>query len=89
MSSLPLALTLGWRPFIDPIDAHAWWFLLLIPIALLVSLSWKSVRIDDIKRLPRPVLVMTAQVILAMLGLGLAAFIGLVVVLPLLASISR
>lgn len=83
------AFVLGWRPFLDPMDAHAWWFLLLLPIAFLVSLAWKAVRVDDIKRLPRPTVVMTAQVILAMLGLGLAAFVGLVIVLPLLAGLSR
>lgn len=88
MVSLAL-ITLAWRPFIDPMDAHDWWFLLLFPIALLVSLSWKAVRIDDVKRLPRPVLVMTAQVVLAMLGLGFAAFVGLVFVLPLLAGLAR
>lgn len=80
---------LAWRPFIDPIDAHAWWFMLLLPIAFLVSLAWKAVRVDDIKRLPRPVIVMMVQVILAMLGLGLAAFLGLVVVLPVLMDLAR
>lgn len=89
MTAPALAFVLAWRPFIDPMDAHAWWFLLLLPIAFLVSLAWKSVRIDNVKRLPRPVIVMTAQVVLAMLGLGLAAFVGLVVVLPLLAGLSR
>lgn len=83
------SITLAWRPFIDPVDAHDWWFLLLFPIAFLVSLSWKAVRVDDVKRLPRPVLVMTAQVVLAMLGLGFAAFVGLVFVLPLLAGLTR
>jgi hypothetical protein len=80
---------LAWRPFVDPIDAHSWWFLLLLPIAFLVSLAWKAVRVDDIKRLSRPVVVMTVQVILAMLGLGFAAFIGLVVVLPILMDVAR
>lgn len=89
MTWLPLALTLAWRPFIDPIDAHQWWFLLLLPIAVLVSVAWKAVRIDDIRRLPRHVSVMTVQVILAMLGLGLAAYVGLVFVLPLLAGVPR
>lgn len=84
-----LSFTLAWRPFIDPVDAHAWWFLLIFPVALLVSLAWKAVRIDDIRRLPRAVLVMTAQVVLAMLGLGLAAYIGLTLVLPLLWGLVR
>lgn len=89
MMTAALSFTLAWRPFIDPVDAHAWWFLLIFPVALLVSLAWKAVRIDDIRRLPRAVLVMTAQVVLAMLGLGLAAYIGLTLVLPLLWGLVR
>jgi len=84
-----LTCVLAWRPFIDSIDAHSWWFLLLLPVALLVSLSWKSVRVDDIRGLPRAVGVMTAQVVAVMLALGFAAFIGLTVVLPLLARVLR
>ncbi|MEQ8845548.1 MAG: hypothetical protein RIB58_11905 [Phycisphaerales bacterium] len=89
MMTAALSFTLAWRPFIDPVDAHAWWFLLIFPVAFLVSLAWKAVRIDDIRRLPRAVLVMTAQVVLAMLGLGLAAYIGLTLVLPLLWGLVR
>ena len=84
-----LAYTLGWRPFIDPMNAHDWWFLLIFPVALLVSLAWKAVRVDDVRQLPRAVGVMTVQVVLAMLGLGLAAYVGLVVVLPILAGLVR
>ncbi|MFI4881109.1 MAG: hypothetical protein ACIAQU_00835 [Phycisphaerales bacterium JB064] len=80
---------LAWRPLLDPIDAHTWWFLLIFPVAFLVSLSWKAIRIDDIRRLPRAVVVMTVQVVLAMLGLGFAAFIGLVFVLPFLTELAR
>lgn len=83
------SLFLAWRPFLDPIDAHSWWFLLIFPVALLVSLAWKSIRIDNIRRLPRATAIMTVQVVLAMLGLGFAAFIGLTVVLPLLAGLAR
>ncbi|GIW74316.1 MAG: hypothetical protein KatS3mg103_0838 [Phycisphaerales bacterium] len=82
-------MVLAWRPFLDPIDAHRWWFLLILPVAVLVSLSWKAVRIEDLRRLPRAVAVMTVQVVLAMLGLGLAAYVGLVVVLPILAGLVR
>jgi len=84
-----LAYTLAWRPFIDPMNAHDWWFLLIFPVAMLVSIAWKAVRVDDVRRLPRAAGVMTIQVVLAMLGLGLAAYIGLVVVLPILAGLAR
>lgn len=80
---------LAWRPFLDPIDAHAWWFLLIFPVAFLLSLSWKAVRVDDIRGLWRSVLVMTTQTVLVLLGLGFAAFVGLTVVLPLLTDLAR
>ena len=89
MTTLALTHTLAWRPFIDPMDAHSWWFLLIFPVAFLISVAWKAVRVDDIRGLPRAVVVMTVQVVLAMLGLGLAAYIGLVFVLPILAGMIR
>ncbi|MCW5757326.1 MAG: hypothetical protein KIT54_08835 [Phycisphaeraceae bacterium] len=84
-----MTLLLAWRPLLDPIDAHAWWFLLIFPVAFLLSLSWKAIRVDDIRRLWRSVLVMTVQTVLVLLGLGLAAFLGLTVVLPILAGLAR
>lgn len=83
------SFVLAWRPFLDPIDAHTWWFLLIFPVAVLVSVAWKAIRIDDIRRLPRATTVMTVQVVLAMLGLGFAAFVGLTVVLPVLSGLAR
>lgn len=84
-----MTLLLAWRPLLDPIDAHAWWFLLIFPVAFLLSLSWKAIRVDNIRRLWRSVLVMTVQTVLVLLGLGLAAFLGLTVVLPILAGLAR
>lgn len=85
MSPAPL----GWRPFIDPTAIHDLWFLLLIPIAVLVSLAWKAVRINDVRQLPRQTGVMATQVVLAMIGLGLAAYVAITLVIPLLADLSR
>ncbi|GDX98211.1 hypothetical protein LBMAG48_06150 [Phycisphaerae bacterium] len=78
-------LTLASRPFIDPIELHTQWYLLLIPMAFFASLAYKAVRVWDVKTLPRQVLAMTLQVILAMAGLGLAVYIFVEVALPLIA----
>lgn len=66
---------LAWRPFLDPIDAHRWWYLLLIPVSLGVSLAYKAVRSRDLARYHREVLIMTAQVILGMIGLATASLV--------------
>jgi hypothetical protein len=75
-------LTLGYRPFIDPIELHEQWYLLLIPMALLVSLGYKAVRVWDLRQLPRQVLAMALQIILAMMGLGLAVYLFVELGLP-------
>jgi hypothetical protein len=83
--TLPTLLTLAHRPFIDPIELHGKWYLLLIPMALFVSLAYKAVRVWDLRQLPRQVLAMAIQVILAMVGLGLAVYLFVELGLPIIA----
>ena len=73
---------LSYRPFIDPIDAHRWWFLLLLPMAFFLSLAYKSVRVADLKDLMRGTLIMSAQITLAMIALGFAFYTFVQFILP-------
>lgn len=75
-------LFLAYRPFIDPIDAHKWWFVLLLPMAFFLSLAYKSVRVADLRDLLRNTLVMSVQITLAMIGLGFAFYMFVQFVLP-------
>lgn len=79
------APTLAWRPFLDPINLHDQWFLLLIPIALGVSMAYKAVRVHDLRTYPRQVIVMTVQIILAMALLGLGSYLFIQHLVPLIA----
>lgn len=78
-SSLPLAtsvpLTLGHRFFIDPLDAHSVWWVALVPMAFLIAMAYKAVRLPTLDRYWQQVLSMTVQVTLAMLGLAAGSFI--------------
>ena len=48
---MPLAaLFLAYRPFIDPLDLQRGWFILLLPLALGVSITYKAVRVEDLSR---------------------------------------
>ncbi|MDX2146314.1 MAG: hypothetical protein SFZ23_02230 [Planctomycetota bacterium] len=80
------ASVLAYRPFIDPIDelidAHRLWFLLLIPLALLVSMAYKAVRIPTMQDFWRQVAVMTVQIVVAIIGLGAASFIVIQFIVP-------
>lgn len=78
-------LLLAFRPFIDPINLHDWWFLLLGPMALGVSVAYKAIRMADLRDYPRQVLLMTLQIILGMIALGIASYLFVQHLLPLIA----
>lgn len=69
-----LALTLAYRPFLDPIPGVAtWWWLTIIPLSFLISMTYKAVRVNslnDMSRYWKKVGVMTMQVIALMLALA-------------------
>ena len=84
------ALLLAWRPFLDPMPmGHAASYLLLIPMALFVSMAYRAVRLPTMERYLRLVLVMTAQIILAIAGLGVGLYLFVEAVLPLIAPMPR
>ena len=77
-----MALTLAWRPFLDPLDLHAYWYFLLVPLALGISIAYKAVRVRNMDRYWLNVLSMTAQVVGAIIGLGILAYIVLILIVP-------
>ena len=78
-------LTLAYRPFLDPLDVHDYWYMLLIPVAFLVSLTYKGVRVDDLKHLPRQTIAMTLQVIVGIVLLGALVYVVIEHLLPVIA----
>ncbi len=64
-----------YRPLIDPIALHEWWFLLLIPMALFVAMTYKAVRLPDMERYWKQVLLMAAQIVVGMIALGAASYV--------------
>lgn len=75
MTALHPALTLAWRPLLDPLDAHGWWYLLLLPISFFLAVGYKAVRVKSLAGYWQAVLVMTAQVVLGMMALAAAFYL--------------
>jgi hypothetical protein len=73
---------LAYTPFIDPIKADKWWYLLLIPMSLGIAIAYKGVRTADLKDLPRQVLIMTVQIVVTMIALGAASYVFVEYVVP-------
>lgn len=80
-----MTLLLAYRPFIDPLDLHRHWFVLLLPMALFLSIAYKATRLEDLRELPKAVMVMTIQICLWMAALGLAAYLFVQHVAPIIA----
>jgi hypothetical protein len=89
--------TLAHTPFIDPLPAHGLWFVLLIPVAIGISITWKAIRTPDLPPAPptnqaqfplRAVLLqsafMTAQIVLGMIALGALSYLAVQYVVPAL-----
>jgi hypothetical protein len=76
---------LAWRPFLDPIDAHRVWWALLVPLALLVSIAYKAVRLHSMRRYWVEVASMTGQIVVWMVLLGAATYVLIGWVVPAIA----
>ncbi len=74
---------LAYVPFKTPINAlHDWWYLLLIPLAFGIALTYKALRVYDLRAIWSQTLLMTVQIVVAMIGLAVALAIFVLVVIP-------
>ena len=81
----PVLSSLAWRPFLDPIDAHGWWFLLVVPMSFGIAVVYRAVRVHTLQGYWRRVLTLTAQIVISMILLGIASYLFVQVVVPALA----
>jgi hypothetical protein len=82
----PPASGAGYRPFLDPLQIHDQWWLTLIPLALLISVAYKAVRVRTFQAFPRAVLTMTVQIVVAMIALGVVQHLFVEIIVPALAG---
>ena len=54
---------LAWRPFLDPIHLEGYWMWLIVPLVLAITIVYKTIKLDDLSRLPREVAKLTAQIL--------------------------
>lgn len=80
-----LSPLLAYRPILDPLPADGVWWLLLVPIALFIAIAYKAVRVPRMQQFATSVIVMTLQILLGTVALGLAAYIVIEHLAPRLA----
>jgi hypothetical protein len=81
---MPELLCLAYTPFIDPLDLHAVWFWLLLPLAALIAIAYKAVRVPDMALYWKQTALFAAQIILGIVGLYVFCLVVLNAVLPTL-----
>ena len=65
-------LTLGFRPFLEPVPIDRYWMLLLLPLVMGIAVVYKTVKVDRLEKLPREAAVLAAQIV-AFMALAAAA----------------
>jgi hypothetical protein len=58
--------TLAYRPFLDPLPLDTYWLLLLPPLALAIAVVIKTIRLPNLKQLPRQATLLALQIIIFM-----------------------
>lgn len=80
-----LCTTLAWAPFLQPAPGvQHWWWLLVIPMALGVSMAYKAIRVQNLDQWPMAVAKMTLQIVAAVVGIAVGLYLLVIVLLPLL-----
>ena len=67
--------TLAWRPFLDPLDLHDYWWWTLIGMALGISIAYRAVRVHTFDGYWKRVLVMTIQIVGGMVLLSALVYL--------------
>jgi len=86
LSAMSGAATLGWRPFLDPLNVHDTWWLFLIPLSLGISVVYRAARMRTLDGYWRAVVMMTLQIVLGMVLLSAASYLFVMVYVRFIAE---
>lgn len=80
-----MSALLAWTPFLQPAPGvQHWWWMLVIPMALGVSMAYKAIRVQELSQWPKAVARMTLQIIAAVVGIAIGLYLLVIVLLPML-----
>ena len=78
---------LAWIPFMEPINwFHSWWYLLLLPLAFVLSMAYKAIRVPNLKQYWWQVTLMTSQIVLGVIALGIVLVLFVQFAIPALTN---
>ena len=54
---------LAYTPFMHPLPLDRYWLLLLVPMVIAIALVYKAIKVDDLSRLARESILLSAQIL--------------------------
>lgn len=61
-----MIVTLALKLFLEPMPLDDYWLLLLGPLAIAVAVVYKTIKLDDLAKLPRQAAYLAAQILIFM-----------------------
>ncbi len=55
--------TLAWKPLLEPMQLDDVWLVLLLPLVFIIALVYKTIRLNDLRRLWHQTAYMSAQIL--------------------------
>jgi len=78
---------IAWIPFLEPMNAmQSWWYLLLVPLVFGISVTYRALREESYAGYWKSVGIMTAQVVLGIVCIGIALGLFVQFIIPLLSQ---
>jgi len=60
------SLGLAWTPFLQPVPLDDHWLWLVAPIVVAISVTYKTIKIDDLRNLPKQSAMLAGQIFVFM-----------------------
>ena len=57
----------AWRPLLEPMPVDRHWPWLLLPLAVLIAIAYKAVKVEDLADIRRQVIVLSTQIVVGMI----------------------
>lgn len=73
--SLNLLSAIEWKPFLTPAPVWDYWYLLLIPLVIGVSIVYKSIKCAKVSQIPREAAAIAIYILLAMVALAVGVML--------------
>ena len=73
--------------FIDPVQAHDAWYLMIVPMVIFIAIGYKAVRTKHMEHYWREVLIFVLQVLGGMAALAAAFMLVVNVIVPWVAPV--